>query len=60
MLGYDKWYTVKRGKIIISDKDGSNTWMDDDNGKQLYLVEKTPPGTVQKLIDELIMHQPSK
>jgi inosine-uridine nucleoside N-ribohydrolase len=60
VLGYDTWYTVKRGKIIISDKDGSNTWIDDDNGEQLYLVEKTSPGIVQKLIDDLIMHQPSK
>ncbi len=60
VLGYDKWYTVKPGKIIISDKDGSNTWMDNDNGKQSYLIEKTPPEVVQKLINDLIMHQPKK
>ncbi|MEO8713167.1 MAG: nucleoside hydrolase, partial [Parafilimonas sp.] len=60
VLGYDRWYNVKRGKIIISDKDGSNTWVDDANGKQLYLVEKTSPEVVQKLINELIMHQPAK
>ena len=60
VLGYDKWYDVKRGKILISDKDGSNTWMNDDNGKQFYLVEKVSPAIVQKLIDELIQHQPIK
>lgn len=58
VLGYDKWFDVKRGKIVISDKDGSNTWIDDANGTQAYLIEKTPPEVVQKLIDELIQHQP--
>ena len=60
VLGYDKWYTVKHGKISISDKDGSDTWIDDANGKQAYLVEKVSPAVVQKLIDELIQHQPKK
>jgi inosine-uridine nucleoside N-ribohydrolase len=58
VLGYDKWYTIKHGKISINDKDGSNTWVDDENGNQAYLVEKTSPEIVQKLIDELIQHQP--
>ena len=60
VLGYDKWYTVKHGKISISDKDGSNTWIDNPNGNQSYLVEKASPAVVQKLIDELIQHQPKK
>ena len=58
VLGYDKWYDVKRGKILISDKDGSNTWLNDKTSNQYYLVEKVPPAVVQKLIDELIQHQP--
>lgn len=58
VLGYEKWFDVKRGKIVISDKDGSNTWIDDDNGTQAYLIQKTSPEVVQKLIDELIQHQP--
>lgn len=56
--GYENWYNVKRGKISISDKDGSNTWINDDNGTQAYLIEKTSPEVVQKLINELIQHQP--
>lgn len=60
VLGYDKWFDVKRGKIIINDKDGSNTWIDNTNGTQAYLIEKTTPEVVQKLIDELIQHQPGK
>ncbi len=58
VLGYDKWYSVKQGKIIINDKDGSNTWFDDKISNQYYLVEKTSSAIVQKLINELIQHQP--
>jgi len=60
VLGYSTWYDVKKGKIAISDKDGSNTWINDDNGTQAYLIEKTSPEVVQKLINELIQHQPKK
>ncbi len=60
VLGYKNWYDVKQGKIIISNKDGSNTWVDNDNGTHAYLVEKTSPVVVQKLIDELIQHQPKQ
>ncbi len=58
--GYKDWYTVKQGKIIISDKDGSNTWMDDKTSKQYHLVEKAEPAVVQELIDKLIMHKPGE
>ncbi len=58
VLGYDKWYTVKQGRMVISDKNGSNTWTDDKTSNQYYLVEKVSPAVVQKLIDELIQHQP--
>lgn len=58
VIGDDKWYTTKQGKIVISDKNGSNTWVDDKTSNQYYLVEKTSPAVVQKLIDELIQHQP--
>ena len=58
VLDYNKWYTVQQGKIIISDKDGSNTWIDDKTSNQFHLVEKASPLIVQKFIDSLIMHQP--
>jgi len=58
VMGYQEWYDVKQGKIIVSDKDGSNTWVDDKTSNQYYLVEKTSPAVVQKLIDEMIQHQP--
>ncbi|MGN6354500.1 MAG: nucleoside hydrolase [Parafilimonas sp.] len=58
--GYKDWYTVKQGRIIISDKDGSNTWVDDKTSKQYHLVEKAEPAVVQELIDKLIMHKPGE
>jgi len=58
MLGYESWYDVKQGKIVISDKDGSNTWIEDKTSNQYYLVEKASPADVKKLIEELIQHQP--
>jgi pyrimidine-specific ribonucleoside hydrolase len=58
VLGYEKWYSLKQGRMVISDKDGSNTWTEDKTSNQYYLVEKVSPAVVQKLIDELIQHQP--
>jgi len=52
---YDKWYSLRKGRIIIAD-DGKNAW--DDNGTgHAYLVEKADYTKVQDLINELIMHQ---
>jgi inosine-uridine nucleoside N-ribohydrolase len=56
--GYDKWYMLHKGNIIVAD-DGKNSW--DDNGTgQAYLVEKADYKKVQNLIDQLIMHQTQK
>ncbi|WP_153799947.1 nucleoside hydrolase [Foetidibacter luteolus] len=58
--GHEKFYTLQRGKMIVSGSDGSNTWVNDANGNHYYLVEKVPPAEVQQLIDKLMMHQPVK
>jgi hypothetical protein len=56
--GYSDFYTLHPGSIKVAD-DGKNTW--DDNGSgQAYLVEKVDYKEVEKLINELIMHQPAK
>ncbi|GAC1491546.1 MAG: hypothetical protein NVS1B13_21570 [Flavisolibacter sp.] len=60
ILGYSNYYTAQPGKIIINEKNGSNTWVNHKNSKMLYLVEKKPFTEVQNLIDELLMHQPGK
>ena len=54
--GYSKYYTLHQGRMKVAD-DGSDTW--DDTGKgQAYLVEKADYREVEKLINELIQHQP--
>jgi len=54
--GYAPYYHLQYGHITVAN-DGKNTWSNE--GKlQAYLVESTPPSTVQTLINKLIMHQP--
>jgi inosine-uridine nucleoside N-ribohydrolase len=52
------YYDLVPGKII-SKPDGSNSW---DVNKQghYYLKEKMPVAEITKLLDELIMHQPTE
>ncbi len=54
--GYSAFYTLHPGRIIVADN-GFNTWDDKMKG-QAYLAEKVDYKEVQKLIDELIQHQP--
>ena len=55
--GYSPWYTLHSGKMGTVAADGKDEW--DDTGKgHAYLVEKADYKVVQKLINELIMHQP--
>lgn len=56
--GYSQFYTLHSGRIKVAD-DGKNTWDDNGNG-QAYLVEKVDYKEMEKLINELIMHQPAK
>ena len=54
--GYSKYYTLHQGRMKVAD-DGSDTW--DDTGKgQAYLVEKVDYREVERLINDLIQHQP--
>jgi inosine-uridine nucleoside N-ribohydrolase len=54
--GYSTFYTLHSGHIKVAD-DGSDVW--DDSGKgQAYLVEKVDYHVVEKLINDLIQHQP--
>ena len=54
--GYSQFYTLHQGRMSVAD-DGKNTWDDNGNG-QAYLVEKAEYKEVEKLINELIQHQP--
>jgi inosine-uridine nucleoside N-ribohydrolase len=54
--GYSSYYTLHLGHIKVAD-DGQNSWDDKGTG-QAYLVEKVDYKEVEKLINELIQHQP--
>ena len=58
IAGYKPFYALNRGTIQIAD-DGSNTW-NKEGKNQYHLTEARPPSEVEKVINELMMHQPQK
>ena len=56
--GYEPWYSVEAGSIIVNE-DGSNSW-DKDGANQYYLVERLPYIKVQQFINQLMQHQPQQ
>jgi inosine-uridine nucleoside N-ribohydrolase len=56
--GYGKYFDVVKGTIICN-ADGSNGW--NKNGQRdYYLVQKMPISGIEKVLNDLIMHQPKK
>lgn len=56
--GYQKYFGVVKGKIIVN-QDGSNNW--DNNGtRDKYLVLKMPVQELENVINLLMMQQPKK
>lgn len=54
--GYQPYFSVQKGKIAAR-ADGSNGW--DKNGKRdYYLVQKLPVDSMEKILNDLIMHPP--
>jgi pyrimidine-specific ribonucleoside hydrolase len=56
--GYTPYYTVKSGRLTLN-ADGSNGWDDAGKGHQ-HLVVKMPVLAVEKVINDLMQHQPIK
>jgi pyrimidine-specific ribonucleoside hydrolase len=56
--GVAPYYTLHYGHIKI-DNDGKNSWIDSGRS-QAYLTETLPPATIEKFINDAIMHQPKK
>ncbi|GAC1424616.1 MAG: nucleoside hydrolase [Chitinophagaceae bacterium] len=56
--GYQKYFEAVRGNIICH-PDGSNGW--NSNGQRdAYLVQKMPIPEIEKMLNDLIMHQPKE
>lgn len=58
--GHEPYYTLNPGSIVVMNDDGSNTWNMQGKGHHHYLVESKPPLDVQKIINDLMMHQPAR
>lgn len=56
IAGYNSYYSLKAGTIQVTD-DGANTW-NEKGTRHHHLVETRPPSEVEKVIDEMMMHQP--
>ena len=56
--GYEPYYNVERGIFKVIDEEGSNTWIPDENGRDLRLIEKVPASQMAALLDNYMMHQP--
>jgi len=59
VYGTEGFFDTVRGKIIINE-DGSNSWVDDPNGKHLYVKQKMPVPEMAKFIEDRMMHIPFK
>ncbi|HUP11131.1 MAG TPA: nucleoside hydrolase [Niastella sp.] len=58
IAGYGPYYTLKPGKVVVAD-DGSNTWVS-GKGNHAYIVPRMEIQKVQELLNDLMMHQPSR
>lgn len=57
VYGTEGFFDTVTGKIIVNE-DGSNTWQDDPNGKQVYVKQKMPVTDMEHFIEDRMMHQP--
>jgi len=57
VYGTDGFFDTVRGKIIVN-PDGSNTWENNPDGKQLYVKQKMPVPQISTFIEDRMMHVP--
>ena len=57
VYGTDGFFDTVRGRIIVH-PDGSNTWDNDPEGIQEYVVQKMPVDKMAVFIEDRMMHQP--
>ncbi|MGD0583560.1 MAG: nucleoside hydrolase [Bacteroidales bacterium] len=59
VYGTDGFFDTVRGNIVVN-SNGSNSWEDDKNGKQVYVKFKMPPEELGRFIEARMMHVPVK
>jgi len=59
VYGTEGFFETERGSIIVN-KDGSNSWKKEPNGKQVYVIQKMAVNKMSSFIEERMMHVPIK
>lgn len=59
VYGTEGFFDTVRGRIIIN-SDGSNGWVDDQNGKHVYVKQKMGVAEMSSFIEDRMMHIPVK
>jgi inosine-uridine nucleoside N-ribohydrolase len=59
VYGPDGFFDTVRGRIIVN-PDGSNSWENIENGKQMYVTMKKTTEQIAGFIEDRMMHQPMK
>jgi inosine-uridine nucleoside N-ribohydrolase len=57
VYGTEGFFDTVRGRIIVN-PDGSNSWENNPEGKQIYVVQKMPVSDMSIFIENRMMHQP--
>ncbi len=57
IYGTEPFFTTVKGTIRVN-PDGSNTWVDNPEGKHTYVRMEMPPDRLGNFIEERMMHQP--
>ena len=59
VYGTEGFFDTERGKIIIN-HDGSNSWQNDPQGRQFYVIQKMPVAQMSTFIEDRMMQIPVK
>lgn len=57
--GTDGFFTKVKGRITVN-ADGTNTWVNDANGRHEYVVQKMPVKEMETFLENRMMHLPIK
>ena len=58
VYGIEGFFGSVRGRIIVN-PDGSNKWVNDPDGKQMYVKQKMPVAEMSSFIEARMMHVPN-
>ncbi len=59
VYGTNGFFDTVKGKIIVN-PDGSNSWENNPQGKQEYVVQKMPVDQMSRFIEDRMMHVPDE